>query len=111
MCLQLNNEYGLDAQQDYQSNQGQYPYNQYPSIHRKSTDSAVSYAASDPNSYQRPPIENYAPRQSLAGISRNPSEYRKMLALYDYDPQTLSPNVDSDVNLDYLFSYNLTFLC
>lgn len=29
---------------------------------------------------------------------------KKMVALYDYDPQELSPNVDAEVSLDFFYA-------
>lgn len=50
------------------------------------------------------------PQQSMRGVSRDRwgdiysnMPVKRLVALYDYDPQELSPNVDADVSLKKLY--------
>ena len=65
-----------------------------PEVNTSSLDSALNEADAEENEFQDP---------------RNSDNYqlapRRMVALFDYDPQTLSPNPDSDVR-----EYSLPFL-
>jgi len=63
-----------------------------------------------------------APQQSMRNVSRDRwgdiyanMPVKRMIALYDYDPQELSPNVDAEVSPGYfiliILSYVLYFDC
>ena len=76
-----------------------------PEVDTSSLDSTLSEADTGENEFQDP---------------RNSKNYqlapRRMVALFDYDPQTLSPNPDSDVReyslhfLDFLLLFRFFFV-
>lgn len=80
--------------------QGYVPHNMVSEV----TDQGVLDQIGQSSATSRP--QGAGPQQSMRGVSRDRwgdiysnMPVKRLVALYDYDPQELSPNVDADVSL------------
>ena len=91
----------IESLSDTRSNKGGIKHNNQQNIASKTSKTTKTTSKLKEQSFQ--PINNYGNQYAQQSPQQQkPVHKNTMIALYDYDPQSLSPNVDVDVRTIYI---------